>query len=66
MDTIEWTQTILSRIHDGKLWMQDSIVDILANLIHEVIGLCKQGSVPIGEILVKKTPKKCTMERLWR
>ena len=41
LDIDEWTQIILSRTHDGKLWMQDSVVDILANLIHEVTGLCK-------------------------
>ena len=54
MDTNEWTEIILSRIHDGKLWMEDNVVDILANLIHEVTSLRKQGSVPIGEKLVKK------------
>lgn len=54
LGTDEWTQIILSRIHDGKLWMQDNVVDIFSNLIHEVTGLSKQGSVPIGEKLVKK------------
>ena len=48
LDTEEWTQIILSRIHDGKLWMQDSVDDISADLIHEVTSLCKQGSVLIG------------------
>lgn len=33
--------------------MQDNAVDIFANLIHEVTSLSKQGSVPIGEKLVK-------------
>ena len=41
LDTDEWTQIILSRLHDGKLWMQDSVIDIFANLIHEVNGLRK-------------------------
>ena len=54
MDIDEYTQIILSGIHDVKLWMQDSVVDISANLIHEVTSLRKQGSVPIGEKLVKK------------
>ena len=60
MDTNEWTYIILSRIHDGKLWMQDSVVDISTDLIHEVIGLCKQGSVPIGEKMVKKKVESYT------
>ena len=34
--------------------MRDNIVDISVDLIHEVIGLSKQGSLPIGEKLVKK------------
>ena len=34
--------------------MEDNIVDTLADLIHEVVDLSKQGSVPIGEKLVKK------------
>ena len=60
LDTDEWTQIILSRIHDGKLWVQDNVVDILANLIHEVTGLSKQGSVPIGEKMVKKKVESYT------
>ena len=50
----ERTQIILSRIHDGKLWMEDNVLDIFVELIHEVTSLTKQGSVPIGEKLVKK------------
>ena len=34
--------------------MEDSVVDLSADLIHEVTSLCKQGNVPIGEKLVKK------------
>lgn len=34
--------------------MGDNVANILANLIHEVTGLSKQGSVPISEKLVKK------------
>ena len=45
LDTDEWTQIILSRIHDGKLWMQDNVIDISTNLIHEVTSLSKQGTV---------------------
>ena len=41
-------------VHDGKLSMKDNVVDISADLIHEVTSLSKQGSVPIGEKLVKK------------
>ena len=62
LDTYEWTQVILSRIHDGKLWMQDSVVDIFADLIHEVIGLCKQDNVPICEKMVKKKVESYTKE----
>ena len=54
LDTDECTQIILSRIHDGKLWMQDNVIDISTDLIHEVIGLSKQCSVPTGEKMVKK------------
>lgn len=54
LDTEEWTHIIISRIHDGKLWMENSVVNISANLIHEVASLIKQGSVPIGEKLVNK------------
>ena len=40
--------------------MQDSVIDILANLIHEVTGLSKQGSVPIGEKMVNKKVESYT------
>ena len=54
LDTDEWTHIILSRIHDGKLWMEDNVVDISAKFIHEITSLSKQGNVPIGQKLVKK------------
>ena len=41
---------MLNSIYDGKLWMQDNVVDISTDLIHEVTSFRKQGSVPIGEI----------------
>ena len=37
----ELTQIILSRINDGKLWVQDSVIGIYIDLIHEVTGLNK-------------------------
>ena len=40
--------------------MEDSVIDILANLIHEVTILRKQGSVPKGEKLVKKKVESYT------
>lgn len=60
LDSDERTQIILSRVHDGKLWMEDSVFDILVDLIHEVTILCNQGSVPIGEKLVKKKVERYT------
>ena len=60
LDTSELTQIILSIIHDGKIWMEDSVVDISANLIHEVISLFKHSSVPIHEKMVKKKIKSYT------
>ena len=60
LDTDEWTQIILSRIHDRKFWIQDNVVDVSINPIHEVTGLSKEGSVPIGEKLVKKKVESYT------
>ena len=40
--------------------MQDNVVDISADPIHEVTSLSKQGSVPIGEKLVKKKVESYT------
>ena len=62
LDINECTQIILSRIHDGKLWIQDNVDDICVKLIHEVIGLSKQGSVPIGKKIVKKKVEINTKE----
>ena len=53
----------MSRIHDGKLWMQDNVVEIFAYLIHEVTCLNKEGSVPIDEKMVKKKVKIYTKEK---
>ena len=49
LDNEEWTQIILNKIHNGMFWMGDNVVDISADLIHEVISLSKQGSVPTSE-----------------
>ena len=40
--------------------MHDNVIDIYTKLIHEVTGLSKQGSVPIGEKLVKKKVESYT------
>ena len=36
LDIDEWTQIILRKIHDEKLWIKHSIVDISTNFNHEV------------------------------
>lgn len=60
LDTKEWTQIILSRIHNGEIWMGINVVDISDNLIYEVTSLSKQGSVPIGEKMVNKKVENYT------
>ena len=50
----------MSRIYDEKLWIQDNVVDISTDLIHEVTRLSKQGSVPIVNKLVKKKVESYT------
>ena len=40
--------------------MEDNVVDILDNLIHNITSLRKQGSAPIGEKLVKKKVESYT------
>ena len=40
--------------------MQDSVVGIPTDLIHEVTSLSKKGSVPIGEKMVKKKVESYT------
>lgn len=40
--------------------MEDNVVDISADFIHEVNGLSKQGSVPRGKKLVKKKVERYT------
>ena len=47
------TKIILSRIHDGKFWMEDRVIDITADLIHEVTGLSKEGEMPLNEKKIK-------------
>ena len=42
--------------------MQDNVVDIHANLIHEVTSFSKQGNVPIGEKMVKRKVENYTKE----
>ena len=42
--------------------MQENVVNISSDLIHEVTGLSKQGSVLIGEKLVKKKVESYTKE----
>ena len=49
LDIDECTKMILGRIHDGKSWMQDNVVNIYMDLIHEVTSLRKEGIIPIGE-----------------
>lgn len=51
----EWTKIILNRIHDGKFQMGDNVIEILANLIYEFIGLRNEGSIPLNEKNVKKS-----------
>ena len=40
--------------------MQDNVVDISTDLIHEATSLSKQGNVPIDEKLVKKKVESYT------
>ena len=35
---IEWIRIVLSRIHDGSLWLEDGLVKISKRIIHRVIG----------------------------
>lgn len=60
LDVDEWTQVILSRVHNNKLWMGENIIYILADLIHEVTGLRKKGSIPIRKKMVKKKVEQNT------
>ena len=41
LHTKRWTHIILTRIHNGKIWMGENVVDISADLIHEVTSLNK-------------------------
>ena len=42
--------------------MQNNIVDIFFDLIHEVTGLSKEGCVPISDKMVKKKVESYTKE----
>ena len=35
---IEWIRLVLSRIHDGSLWLEDGPVKISKRIVHRVIG----------------------------
>ena len=35
---IEWKKIVLSRIHDGSLWLEDGLVKISKRIVHRVIG----------------------------
>lgn len=54
-DDEECTKIILSRIHNGKFWLDDRVIDITTYLIHEVNSLSKSGVILFNEKNVKKT-----------
>ena len=35
---IEWIRLVLSRIHDGSLWLEDGPIKISKRIVHRVIG----------------------------
>jgi hypothetical protein len=45
-DEQEWIKIILSRIHDQFIWMGDQPSLINKDLIHTVIGLRREGTIP--------------------
>ena len=45
---------IWRKIHDGKFWLGDNVIEISANLIHEVTGLCNEGTILVSAKNVKK------------
>lgn len=53
-DNEECTKIILSRIHNGKFWLEDRVIDITADLIHDVIGLSKSSVIPLNEKNMRK------------
>lgn len=53
-DNEKWTRIMLSRIHDGKFWLGDNVIQFFANLIHEVTRLCNEGSILVNEKNVNK------------
>ena len=34
----EWIRPVLSRIHDGSIWLEDGLVKITKRIVHRVIG----------------------------
>ena len=34
----EWIRLVLSKIHDGSIWIEDGLVKITKKIIHRVIG----------------------------
>lgn len=34
----EWIRIVLSRIHDGSLWLEDAPIKITKRILHRVIG----------------------------
>ena len=59
-DNEEWTKITLSRVHGGKIWLGDNVVEILANLIHKFTILCNGGAIAVNEKNVKKVVLKNT------
>ena len=53
-DNCNWTQIILSRVHNDMLWLGDTQTIIENDLIHKVIGLSNEGCNPINEKNVRK------------
>lgn len=51
----ECMKIILSRIHNGNFCLDDRVINITTDLIHEVISLSKIGVIPFNEKNVKKT-----------
>lgn len=45
-DKPKWIKIILSRIHDQFIWMGDQPTIINKDLIHVIIGLSREGTIP--------------------
>ena len=35
---IEWIRLVLSRIHDGSIWLEDGLLKITKKIVHRVTG----------------------------